>query len=305
MPSWGEVLHELNETVPFEGGEPDYDGVRRRYLAELHRLTGRPAILYYSNWLDEARGGTRQSISLDDVQGFMTTVRGLEGEDLDLLLHLPGGDPHAAERIVDYLRSKFSGEIRAFVPVAAMSAGTMLALGCDRIVMGAHSQLGPIDPQLYQRSGGIIRLVPARAIMLQFAKARRDIMQHQEASRAWHPILEQYGTALLEECEAYEKLAKTLVRQWLERWMLDGDADLAEEASGWFADFDTHLSHRRGISRGAARRKGIVIDDLEASQDLQDAVLSVHHATTHAFSALPVTKIIENHLGSAFIRLES
>jgi len=53
----------------------------------------------------------------------------------------------AAQTIVDYLRSKFS-TIEVLVPTYAMSAGTMIALGCDRVFMGRQSQLGPTDPQL-------------------------------------------------------------------------------------------------------------------------------------------------------------
>lgn len=208
MPSWGEILGELTGSLSPNDGTPDFDGVRRRYLASLHRITGRPIIIYYSNWID---GGTDAptSVTLADVQGFMEAVRGLQGKDLDLILHLPGGSAEATCRIIEYLRSKFKGEIRAFVPVAAMSAGTMLALGCDRIVMGAHSQLGPIDPQIPQQAGGLVRYVPTRAIIQQFEKARNQIKEDVATLAAWTPILQQYGTGLLAECEAHEKLAKS------------------------------------------------------------------------------------------------
>lgn len=36
----------------------------------------------------------------------------------------------------------------AFVPLYAMSGGTLIALSADEIVMCEHSVLGPIDPQL-------------------------------------------------------------------------------------------------------------------------------------------------------------
>ena len=45
------------------------------------------------------------------------------------------------------------------------------------------------------------------------------------------------------------------------------------------------------------------VEDLEADQRLQDAVLSVHHAAFHTFSG-PAVKIIENHLGRGFFKLE-
>ncbi len=45
-----------------------------------------------------------------------------------------------------------------------------------------------------------------------------------------------------------------------------------------------------------------MIEDLEASQDLQDAVLTVHHATMHTFQG-PAVKIVENHLGRAYVKI--
>ena len=46
MPIWSEILAELTSRQP-----PDFDGVRRKYVAELHGHTGRNVILYASGWL--------------------------------------------------------------------------------------------------------------------------------------------------------------------------------------------------------------------------------------------------------------
>jgi hypothetical protein len=45
------------------------------------------------------------------------------------------------------------------------------------------------------------------------------------------------------------------------------------------------------------------IAHLEDDQVVQDLILSVFHATTHTFSGTPAVKIIENHLGKAFIKM--
>ena len=308
MPNWAEIQQELIASAAAAGGAPDHDAVRRRYLAQMHRLTGRPTIVYYGNWMGTSSAGSRAAISLDDVHGFMTAVGGLEGRDLDLLLHTPGGDVNAAERIVEYVRHKFTGELRVFVPVAAMSAGTMIALAGDRIVMAAHSQLGPIDPQVLQPLGSQLRLAPAGAPLRQFAKAREDIMLNPSSAAAWRPILEQYGTALLQQCESAEELARELVQDWLERWMLRGQSRPASDPAviaDWFASYEEHHSHGRGIGRDLARGQGVVVDGLEDDQPLQDVVLSIHHTLMHMFDALPMAKVIENHLGDSFVRLQN
>ena len=150
MPNRAQIQHELSASAQQNNGVPDHDSVRRRHMARVHLLTGRPVILYYSNWTGSGQISDKAPIRLDDIHGFMGAVQDLDGSDLDLILHTPGGDPNTVETIVNYLRHKFDGELRAFVPLAAMSAGTMLALACDQIFMAAHSRLGPIDPQVLQ-----------------------------------------------------------------------------------------------------------------------------------------------------------
>ena len=41
----------------------------------------------------------------------------------------------------------FGNDIRVIVPQIAMSAGTMIASAAREIIMGQHSNIGPIDPQ--------------------------------------------------------------------------------------------------------------------------------------------------------------
>src|SRR5260221_13083413 len=83
------------------------------------------------------------------MPGLMTAVKGLDkSRGLDLILHTPGGEINATEQIVFYRREVFNGDIRAIVPHLAMSTGTMIALACKSIVMGFHSNLGPIAPQV-------------------------------------------------------------------------------------------------------------------------------------------------------------
>ena len=59
MPIWSEILAELAGRQP-----PDFDGIRRKYLVELHGHTGRNVILYASGWLQRAhRPGWYRSVT--------------------------------------------------------------------------------------------------------------------------------------------------------------------------------------------------------------------------------------------------
>jgi Serine dehydrogenase proteinase len=298
MPTWGEILSELNHPENRAlNGTPDFDKIRRKYLGKLFELTGRPTIVYYTDWF--GKGGPASSITLEDMQGLMEVCKDLQGPNLDILLHSPGGSAEATASLVRYLRTKFS-HIRVYVPLAAMSAATMWALAADVIIMGKQSQLGPIDPQMV--SGGWT--APARAILRQFEQAK-DECKDPSMLGAWMPILQQYGPALIQQCEAAEALALRLVQEWLEKYMFAGDPDATkkvEDVAGYFANYEIHQSHSLGIDRDQAKRQGVRIEDLEASQELQDAVLSVHHATLHTLQG-PAVKIVENHLGRTYAKL--
>lgn len=79
-------------------------------------------------------------------------------------------------------------------------------------------------------------------------------------------------------------------------------AKKAEAVAGYFANYEIHKSHSLGIDRDQAKSQGVRIEDLETDQELQDAVLSVHHATMHTLNGAAV-KIVENNLGRAYAKL--
>lgn len=306
MPTWGAILKEIETEGQRQPGVPPHDRILKRYLVELHAYTKRNVILYATRWVQGGvSDGQLVSIVPEDVHAFMEVVHGLDASiGLDLILHSPGGSPEAAEAMVHYLRSKFD-DIRVIVPQAAMSAATMLACASNRIVMGGHSSLGPIDPQmLLQLPTGAV-MAPAQAIIDQFERARQECADPKNLG-AWIPILPQYGPALLQTSRNALDLAEQLVTEWLTAWMFKGRADGAKQAAAiakWLADHKEFKSHGRPVHREMAQKMGLVVDRLEDDQTFQDRVLSVFHITMHVFAGMPgVAKIVQNHLGNAFVK---
>ena len=100
-------------------------------------------------------------------------------------------------------------------------------------------------------------------------------------------------------------MSRQLVEDWLVRYMFREDKDGQEKAKGiatWLSDHGEFKSHGRHIPRSEVERRGLRVQYLEQDQQLQDLFLSVFHATTHTFSGTAAVKIIENHLGKAFIK---
>jgi hypothetical protein len=69
------------------------------------------------------------------------------------------------------------------------------------------------------------------------------------------------------------------------------------------SDHALSKSHARHLSYDRCSGIGLEVRCLEDDQDLQDAVLSVHHACIHTLGATPAFKLIENHEGKAFIQI--
>lgn len=305
MPTWGEILKELVEFQTKEK-KPPFDFVRRKYLRSLQQHTKRNTILYASNWT-QPKDIPSQIISIvdEDIQGFMEVISGLSGNELDIIIHSPGGSAEATEALVIYLRSKFD-HIRVIIPYGAMSAATMLACSADEIIMGNHSFIGPIDPQVLVHTRLGLQAIPAQAIIEQFERACKECKTDPKNLGVWIPIVEQYGPALIVQCNNAIDLSKTLVAEWLEKYMFAADKHAKQKSNkiaNMLADHSFFKSHGRHIGREQAKKKlELRIGNLEDDQDLQDLVLSLFHATTHTFDGTPAVKIIENHLGKAFVK---
>jgi hypothetical protein len=304
LPTWGEILKEIKNYIEKEK-KPPFDFVRRKYLKKLYDYTERNVILYATAWTQKPNISPNFiSITDEDIQGFMEVIHSLEGDQLDIILHSPGGFLEATEALVTYLRTKFS-HIRIIVPYAAMSAATMLSCSANEIVMGNHSFLGPIDPQMSVRTRAGQQSVPAEAITEQFDMAKDECKSDPKNIGVWLPIIEQYGPALLKQCEHASQLSKELVARWLKTYMFSNIKDGEKRAAKVADKLSNHSlfkSHARKIGIAEARKLGLRITSLEKDKKLQDLVLSVFHSTTHTFDATIAVKIIENHLGFAFIK---
>lgn len=292
MPNWNEILDEIRVAGS------THDIVRRKYLQKLHQITGRNVIIYYSGWLQK-RGIEGVDVNDADKNGFMTVINRLDRQKgLDLVLHTPGGDIAATESLVDYLRSMFGQNIRGIVPQLALSAGTMIACSCREIVMGKQSSLGPIDPQF--------RGIPAHGVVEEFRRALSEVQADPSRIPIWQPIIAKYSPTLIGECEKAIVWSAEMVTEWLLTGMFKGKKNVSGKVARIVADLSDHAltkNHARHLSADTCRGFGLNVTSLERSQELQDAVLSVHHACIHTLGATTAYKIIENHEGVAFIQM--
>ena len=264
---------------------------RQEYLNKISSLTNRNTIAYYSGWL-KYPSAPNISITETDKNAFMEVVCGLDrSKGLDLILHTPGGDLAATESIVTYLKRMFNDDIRAIIPQISMSAGTMTAMSCKAIIMGEQSSLGPIDPQM----AGLA----CQAVLDEFKDAIKQVSAEPSSLGLWQVIVSKYRPTDLTSCQNAVKWAEKLATDWLSE--ANPGIDVKKVLNS-FLNHKRSFSHAKHMSKQECKDAGLNIVDLEANQELQDAVLSLHHCYMITFDKFLISKIVENQNNGSYLQ---
>lgn len=90
-----------------------------------------------------------ETIISDDMIHLLTDHLDLIGvqRKISLILYTRGGNTLAAWSIVNLIKM-FCDELEVIIPSRALSAGTLIAIGANRIIMTKQATLGPIDPSI-------------------------------------------------------------------------------------------------------------------------------------------------------------
>lgn len=119
---------------------------------------GREKRLHYIQKIEELRDSALISYIAGDRENVSTRIapdairiiyRHLEligrKPRIDLFLYTRGGDVLTPWRLINLIR-EYTDEFNVIVPFRAYSAGTLICLGANHIIMGKMGELGPIDP---------------------------------------------------------------------------------------------------------------------------------------------------------------
>jgi len=102
-------------------------------------------------------------INIEDTEHVLMRLRQTP-EDVDLILHTPGGLVLASEMIAMAVKNH-QANVTVIIPFYAMSGGTLIALAADEIIMEKDSVLGPVDPQLGgMPAGALISLLERKPV---------------------------------------------------------------------------------------------------------------------------------------------
>ncbi len=100
------------------------------------------------SFITSNRQGMETVIAQDCIDQFVDLLETIgPTKRISLILHTDGGQTLVAWRLVNLLRM-FCDELEVLVPLKALSAGTLISIGADKIIMTKEATLGPIDPSV-------------------------------------------------------------------------------------------------------------------------------------------------------------
>ena len=99
-------------------------------------------------YITSDRRGFEASIAQDVIDIFINQLDSIGiTEKISLYLYTRGGDTAAAWNIVNLLR-QYCDHLQVVIPHKAHSAGTLISIGANSIIMTKQATLGPIDPSV-------------------------------------------------------------------------------------------------------------------------------------------------------------
>ncbi|MCU1240977.1 MAG: hypothetical protein JWO71_1703 [Candidatus Acidoferrum typicum] len=290
----------LDKNLPFD----DLTKERKKQLARIAKARGRDILVYAS----ASNKASQAPVALDnsDLLPINDQLSNLNGHAIDVLLETGGGSGETAEDIVRILYLKYNS-VAFIVPGMAKSAGTIMVMGGDEILMEpGSSSLGPIDAQI-QWEG---KVFSAEAFLKGLERIKEEVTSLNSLNRAYIPILQRISPGEIQNAENALSFAKDLVTKWLQEhkfqeWnehrthnpgtpvTAEEKAKRAEDIADNLCNHSEWLSHGRSIKMNDLQSIGLEITDYSKDKELSDGIRRYHILLQMTFDTTGIYKIIE------------
>lgn len=250
------------------------------------------------------------ALSQDDYYLICDLLKDVKSTNVDVYLETPGGSAEAAEEIVKCLHGKFD-HVSFMVSGEAKSAGTIMVLSADEILMTKTGSLGPIDAQVK-----IGRSIVSAYDYLEWTEQKRT-----EADKAakLNPfdalIIAQISPGELSGVFHALKYAEDLVTDWLVRykfntWTTTETRQLpvtremkikrAKEIAAELLNHGKWRSHGRSIKAIDLDDIGLKVSKVESNPALSDIVYRIQIVCRLLFSSTTAYKIFATEKEKVF-----
>lgn len=288
----------MTEYIKKRMGVKDLENELRMLISEYNKVRNTYLIIYAG-----AIGKPIPDITLcmDDYYIIFDMLKNVNSNKLDFYIETPGGSGEAAEEVVRFLRSKFT-DINFVVSGQAKSAGTILVLSGNEILMTESGSLGPIDAQVQVGRSRI-----SAHDYIEWVKEKRD-----EAERVGR--LNPFDATMVAQISPGElsgvyyslKFAEDLVVEWLTKykfknWNVTESRKIkvteemkrkrAQEIAKDLANHGKWRTHGRSIKIDDLEGIGLKITRIDNDPKLADTVYRIQTVIRLLFSSSTTYKI--------------
>lgn len=215
---------------------------------------------------------------------------------MHVLLGSPGGDGETAIRMVRSLQARCC-KLTVVVPDMAKSAGTLLCLGADEIVMGPSGDLGPVDPQFAIGRRG---LVGAKEIVAAIDEAERRVTSAPDTFALFASLLADVNMLMFQQAKSAIDRSESLMREALGCATGRTDIEVSKLAGALKEPLiDEPTSHNAVVSAGQAEKWGLPVRAADLASEEWHLVWSLwtRYFTMGCFPAGP-TAVYEGRRAS-------
>ena len=224
-------------------------------------------------------------LNIVDYYYIIDILKNVNSKKLDFYIETPGGSAEAVEEIVTFIRSNFEN-ITFIVSGQAKSAGTILVLSGDEIMMTQSGSLGPIDAQVK-----IGRSIISARDYIEWIDERRE---EAETNRRLNPL----DATMVAQISPGEfnfvlhalKFAEDLVVKWLPKYKFKDwkttetrklevtekmKEERAKDIAGKLMDRTKWRVHGRSIKIADLERIGLKITRIDDDPHISDIVYRI------------------------------
>lgn len=236
----------------------------------------------------------------------------MDSNELDFYIETPGGSGEAAEEIVRSLRRKFES-VNFVVSGEAKSAGTILVMSGDNILMTESGSLGPIDAQ--------IRIGRSTISAYDYEEWVKDKREEAETVGKLNPfdatMVAQISPGELRLVHHSLNMAKELVVDWLPKYKFKNwdvtetkkrtvtpkmKKQRAEEIAAELTNHGKWRSHGRSIKIDDLQSIGLKITRLDDDPDLSDIIYRIQVVVRFLFTDTDIYKMFVSEKAKMFKR---
>lgn len=246
--------------------------LRVKHLKQLEKNCGAPLITYVTS----DRQGLTTRIASDAVRIINNHLETIgKQKEIGLFLYTSGGSLMAPVRLVHLFR-EYCDVLKVLVPHRALSAGSLLCLGADEIVMGKLGELSPVDPSTANEFNPQDPLNPPRRIpisvedvraYLKLAREQANLQSEDKMLEVFRSLTSQINTIALGNVHRVYSEIRSLVESLLSIHMTSDEEKL--KIPEIVKALTEQYTHDYPICRREAEKLGLKVkrpsEDLELS----------------------------------------